>query len=112
MRKIAFRVWDSNSGRMFVPTWEEIGGIVEYPNLNSHFHLMQYTGLKDRNGKEIYEGDIIKHDGGVEEVKWYGARQVSDEYSRWIDIGYLFDASDIESIEVIGNVYENPELIK
>lgn len=82
--------------------------------------LMQYTGLKDKNGVEIYEGDICRCWGGAEfngyyeynkiyEVKWQGSgfEMVID------DCGYGWNySSGFEYIEVIGNIYENPELLK
>jgi len=69
--------------------------------------LMQYTGLKDKNGVEIYEGDVIKHNDInkpflVESLEKFftdmGAEQFDYSYSS-------------EMLEVIGNIYENPELI-
>ena len=71
----------------------------------------QYTGLKDKNGKEIYEGDIVKHeDGAVMIVKWIDKcagfvvtyRNLGDEIIDYITL--------VKCGEVIGNIYENPEL--
>jgi len=80
--------------------------------LNGHeIELMQYTGLKDKNGKEIYEGDILKDEDSprLERVGW--------DFSGWwtFDIKTGFNRTnlfvDIEHKEVIGNIWENPELI-
>jgi uncharacterized phage protein (TIGR01671 family) len=67
--------------------------------------LMQYTGLKDKNGKEIYEGDIVNgtHRFGLVIFKDAGFF-VYDEH--------LDESVEEDEIEVIGNIYENPELLK
>ncbi len=86
----------------------------EFPSTGKDpYPLMQFTGLKDKNGKEIYEGDIVKQDanniGFIEYDK--GSFSVVDrplsDYE--IGAGYIGDMSD--TWEVIGNIYENPELL-
>lgn len=83
--------------------------------------IMQYTGLKDKNGKEIYEGDIVKRivnkwvqDQGV--VKFGFHKVTSDEWYYTDAYGFYTDSvytafEDDEDYEVIGNIYENPELL-
>ena len=81
-------------------------------------NLLQYTGLKDKNGVEIYEGGICRCYGGVQEFGQY-------EYSDIYEVKYTGNGFDmiknncgygwglsvaIDVIEVIGNIYENPEL--
>lgn len=69
----------------------------------------QYTGLKDRNMKEIYEGDIVKYKNMLGKIIFLqGAFQLSDFYEEeeWI-LGYIN-----EELEVIGNIYDNPELLE
>ena len=78
--------------------------------------LMQYTGLKDKNGKEIYEGDILyvrygpdalggKQGGQYKTVSW----KVSGNKGR---TGFNLSSAIKNNYEIIGNIYENPELIK
>ena len=83
---------------------------VDFKNIE----LMQYTELKDKNNKEIYEGDIVKlrNNHGIGVVKYYdewGAFVV--EYVKSKPLVVLGMSYYKEDIEVIGNIYENPELL-
>ena len=76
--------------------------------------LMQYTGIKDKNGKEIYEGDIVRcnsgfYEGGVGVITYVSA---DNEPGFFIVFANYETEVDFNNIEVIGNIYENPELIK
>lgn len=88
-------------------------------NIIDDFELMQFTGLYDKNGKEIYEGDIIKYTNNQKGVYEIGKKMkgfiVFNEYNQCYlsknnfqkDMNWQY----AENIKVIGNIYENPELI-
>lgn len=81
--------------------------------------LMQFTGLYDKNGKEIYEGDIVKAYNLIYTIEFkYGAFIFVNEVYKldWRDIAnknrdYRLYEDVIENFEIIGNIYENPELL-
>jgi uncharacterized phage protein (TIGR01671 family) len=83
--------------------------------------LMQYTGLKDCNDKEIYEGDILKcvlpdfgkKDSIMHIVKWDERIEKSDMHSgEGYVVGFNMSILDLAYTEIVGNIYENPELLK
>ena len=132
MREIKFRAWDKSNQCMVYPgeentvftftngilcvecletVWKEGGG--ETYEKDEFFQvdceIMQFTGLKDKNGKEIYEGDFVQGGGCLKphDVRWNDA-------GRWSFGESLLDftQSTMLLLEVIGNIYENPELRK
>lgn len=134
-RTIQFRAWDQVLGLCRVesiafPLGGHMGAVTvvnrdaEYYTLSfENAHLMQYTGLKDKNGKEIYEGDMFGRMGGDRErpdeyeihaVVYFdndmGAFCIDDQRGGWEYLGDYLLVSRNER-EVIGNIYENPELL-
>ena len=128
MREIKFRLWDKENKKMilrdslytyFIGLLGDIGrhdvcGNATYNNghkfYSEQFEIMQYTGLKDKNGKEIYEGDITKDpDGNVFKVVW-NKGATSFELQNKI-LHFLFVQRYIDMFEVIGNIHDNPELL-
>ena len=118
MKKLKFKGWAKKDKTLFpVVTidWEKYIVRTLEGNLDTHnyyiykwdledVNLIQYTGLKDKHGKEIYESDIVEADWG------YGCPRIAVELeSLYYAKG---ECSISEEIEVIGNIYENPELLK
>lgn len=107
MRDVKFRAWDKEGKRM-IPSCSSMLS-------NGVFKLMQYTGLKDINGKEIYEGDIIAHiPEGVLETKMQIIWHDGSFYTAWADgcASHVFNQIFGNHSKVIGNIYENPELLE
>jgi uncharacterized phage protein (TIGR01671 family) len=123
MREIKFRAWDN--GHMIYKTESEEVGLIDmftgdavwvelgtesdndasYKFRKRKFVLMQFTGLKDKNHDDIYEGDIVRHSFGDK----FHFGKVVIEPTRGVVIGGHPIAFDVE---VIGNIYENPERLK
>ena len=78
--------------------------------LNKCENLMQFTGIKDKNGKEVFEGDVVKTaTGEIAQVSWddFFVGFTLKTISKWNPKSVWDD-----QVEIIGNVYENPELIE
>ena len=130
MREIKFRAWLKDDKKMKVvniidlnfgsisfseltPVKESNPEFDEIEVLFSEVELMQYSGVKDRKGKEIYESDIVKAKIGVMDF----VLKVVFENSKFMAVGdddlTAFDLFTIaDKCEVIGNIYENSELLK
>ncbi len=123
-RGTRFRAWDTKAKE-----WADPAGAIDYidPMPDGTFYLdppkhiilMQFTGLRDRTGKEIYEGDLLDVDVGnrIAVVEWFPPQVAFDtKLVRCLETQYgLFRALVNNQwpyrCEVIGNIYENPELL-
>lgn len=104
MREIKFRAWDKRFNNMI---YDKPMAIL-YLKDDNH-EIMQFTGLLDKQGKEIYEGDIVKHTPTFPELEGkYHIGEIKIEPSRGICVNNIPLAF---GPEVIGNIYENPELL-
>ena len=87
----------------------------EHDLAETGFMPLQYTGVKDRNGREIYEGDIIEFLENESGETWTAKIVFENLAFKALDVedeGYEYDFDDLTDIEVIGNIYENPEILK
>lgn len=123
-----FRAWHNELGRMMsisdmwfnVDSLGEIGLndtiMNDYISVSpDEIELMQSTGLKDKNGKEIFEGDIVDYKGRKAVIKWHGSYasfiyrfvdELKERVSEWHPLFLAY-----YHFEVIGNIYENKELL-
>lgn len=138
MREIKFRIWDKNKKIMYMARtigWAPQGlapficslagkpisedeqnkifhesGNTNYVNLyTSECELMQFTGLIDKNGKEVFEGDIVndtRSEETLDVIEWGGQGFIMSEYDEVDDIFYC-----PTEWEVVGNIYENPGML-
>lgn len=136
MRKHKFRIWDDDAQEMIYE-----GGYAHFVGCNSIFigvgsqgvifydrcdavkgyeidtdnryEVMEYTGLHDKNGDEIWEGDIIKHEiWGIFKIVWdelsAAFRAVSEDGEKDLNLAH----AQLQRTKVIGNIYKNPEILQ
>ena len=123
MREIKFRAWDIERNRWCNHfTVSRKGLICDMENINdflpsnkSNLILNQYTGLKDKNGVEIYEGDILLGHCVYPECNMFEHKLIGEVYyssrGTWDCYSYILGGFN-EQVEVIGNIYKNPELLE
>ncbi|CAK1227291.1 hypothetical protein R55227_BLOPHJLP_00250 [Fructobacillus tropaeoli] len=128
MRKIKFRAWDKYAKEMVDVKTIDFGDdgsaecAVDFSDINgkvgSEWRLEQYTGLHDKNGKEIYEGDIVKlHVVILSPDDKVGLIEYRPKFGYCINFGKAiarqeyWATNDKHTIEVIGNIHENKELL-
>ena len=123
-----YRAWDTTNKEMFKDTFAitESGQVVVVEQEDvmcppdyvfvDNLVIMQSTGLKDKNGKEIFEGDILDYNGRKALVRWHGSyasfiyRFVDELQKRNAERKPLYLA--YMKCEIIGNIYENPDLLE
>lgn len=119
MREIKFRAWDKLQNKMYQNAGISMSGIQIYTNITSFpdtiildmgkdcFELMQYTGMKDKQDVEIYEGDILLVDDVIMYVKYEDNSFCTFRKNGTFGSLQLFTNSS----KVIGNIYEHPHLL-
>ena len=121
MREFKFRVWDSYHQEMI--NWSKYKDELVSEDFINHgkgpLVVMQYTGLKDMKGKEIYEGDIVEfRPWRGEETENYIVKYISDDASfrgikeKKSSIKVLSLINSEQGLKIIGNIFENLELVK
>lgn len=132
MKDFEFRAWDKQEKRMIYNEGNTgvlpmIGVVVAYKGFFTSFEqqipahrleIMQYTGLKDIDGKKIFGGDIIEDEQGRRTVVAYGEQKYEEDYGDFfiyqgwnISLGGGYPIISYRQYKVIGNIYETPELI-
>ena len=122
--RFRFRVWNRRDKKMIYNAEDVydgfLSGFCENENNNNdgwiscfgeylgkeEYIIMQCTGLKDKNGNLIYEGDVIR------ELNITGRDEMYENEVKWCNAGFDLTADADFSLEVLGNIYENPELLK
>lgn len=118
-----FRAWDKETKTMngMAEIYRNRNQEIELHPRDENIILMQSTGLKDKNGKEIFEGDIITNGIDVMSIKRHDTLGFYIDFKGKID--FIADGADLEEfeedakeiadiIEIIGNIYENSELLE
>ena len=114
MKKAKFRVWNTLD-KCFIGTTSALffSVLLEALKGSKYYEAHQYTGLKDKNGVEIYEGDILATEGEYRSVVKFGGGSFCIQYiTKWISPWVPMRGIAIDRYSVIGNIYENFELVE
>ena len=119
MSEFKFRAWDKFDRKFLSGGYDDVyldleGIIYKYTRdglepASERFIIEQYTGLRDKNGREMYEGDIFN---GLHDFGPAGAVPKSGTVRFDVEQGYGWNYWYIQTIEIIGNIHENPELLE
>lgn len=111
-----FRAWDKEIKTMngMAEIYRNRNQEIELHPRDENIILMQSTGLKDKNGKEIFEGDILYGYAGED---FWEIVEFDTEEGKWIRKDILYNSKlglseNNEFMEIVGNIYENPELLE
>jgi len=132
MRPIKFRVWETHSNSWVTEgLWISMSGVLYEMNTDTkecwctditkvmfenRYILCQFTGLLDKLGHEIYEGDIVKQSwpyaGIIEKVEWDKEGSGFIPFTKPGMGGHEWESQTASDCEIIGNIHENPELLE